>query len=228
MGKGRSPSFLRVYLTLKSHFGFLDWWPGETNDEILIGAILTQQTSWKNVERAMANLRSNHAISVKRISSMNIRRLEGLIRSSGYYRQKARRLNDICRYIIDRYGSLQELLSIGTDELRSVLLSLKGIGDETADSIALYAADRPIFVIDAYTKREMSRIYKDIPEGIDYRNLQMKISGEMPHDTVLYQDMHAQLVELGKHYCKKTDPRCSDCPLHRMCRYGASKTPGRA
>ncbi len=208
-----------IYKLLRKRFGFLDWWPGESSDEIIIGAILTQQTSWRNVEKALASLKDADALSIKAISSIGIRDLERLIRSSGFYRQKARRLKNLCKHIISEYGSLHKFLSIGMESLRSELLSMDGIGQETADAIVLYAAGKQSFVIDAYTTRAMERI-SGSEKRFGYGELQRYFMESLPRDLDLYKDFHAQFVELGKHYCLKTKPVCAECPLKRNCAYG--------
>ena len=208
-----------IYRLLRKRFGFLNWWPGETRDEILIGAILTQQTSWRNVEKAISSLRDANALSVKAISSMRVGVLEELIRSSGFYRQKARRLKKLCSHIISEYGSLGRFLSMDMDRLRSELLAMDGIGQETADAIALYAAGKPSFVIDAYTIRAMERISGN-GKSFGYGDLQKYFMERLPLDVELYKDMHAQFVELGKRYCLKTKPLCNECPLAEICAYG--------
>jgi endonuclease-3 related protein len=209
--------FPELYTKLRVRFGYLDWWPGETKDEIIIGAILTQQASWKNVEKAISNLKAADCLDLKRISGMRINALEKHIRPSGFYKQKAARLKGFARYVSSNYPSLDEMLSKGAGELREELLSMKGVGRETADSIILYAAGEPMFVIDAYTKRITSRIYGSDP-NIEYDELRFAISASIPDDLELYKDFHAQFVELGKNYCK-TKPLCNDCPVKSYCQY---------
>ena len=211
------PCFLEVYETLRGHFGFLDWWPGDTADEILIGAVLTQNTSWKNVEKAILNLKKEGMLSVKRISTASITKLQRMIRPSGYYRQKALRLKGICSHITANYATLENFFSQDTADLRKELLSLNGIGPETADSIILYSAEKLIFVIDAYTRRAVQRIYGEKNEH-GYAELQSLMQRSIPPDIKLYNDFHAQFVELGKNYCRKK-PVCGECPLHGACRY---------
>ncbi len=208
---------LFLYRLLRSRFGFLDWWPGDTKEEVFVGAILTQQTSWKNVEKAISNLKGCDAVSIEKIASMDLHRLEQLVRPSGYYRQKAMRLKQACSYIINSYGSLDSFFRLGGSELRLKLLSIKGIGPETADSIALYAAGKPSFVIDAYTKRIMHRIY-GTSEGISYEELKAYFERSLGEDAELYNDFHAQFVELGKRYCR-AKPLCSGCPACHICAY---------
>ena len=214
---GASPSL--IYKKLRRRFGFLDWWPGDTKFEIFVGAMLTQQTSWRNVEMAIANLKGEDCINLKTLSNIRVQKLESLIRPSGFYRQKARRLSGICKSIKKDYGSLRKLFCLEKDELRKVLLSYNGIGNETADSIILYAAEKPVFVIDAYTKRAMHRIDQSIREDIGYEQLQNYFESRVEKRLNLYEDMHAQFVELGKRYCKPK-PDCTGCPLNHICEHG--------
>ena len=212
---------MRIYRKLRRRFGFLDWWPGETKDEILIGAVLTQQTSWKNVEKAIANLRAAGMLDIGSIASAGTGELEALVRPSGFYRQKAGRLRRICRFIKRSYGSLESLFSLDDGELRETLLALDGIGKETADSIILYAAGKPTFVVDSYTRRAMARIMGWSDER-GYDELKGHFESGIRKDTSLFKDMHAQFVELGKNYCKKR-PLCGGCPLNSMCSYALAK-----
>lgn len=214
----------QIYNKLNAHFGFLNWWPGDTKFEIFVGAILTQQTTWKNVEKAIANLKDSNSLSIEKISSMELPKLEKLIRPSGFYRQKARRLKTICKTILKEHGTFENLLAIRKDKLRETLLSYKGIGKETADSIILYAAGKPIFVIDAYTRKSMNRINPLINWDIEYDELRDYFERRLKKDLNLYQDFHAQFVELGKNYCKNK-PLCSACPLKQMCSYSVFKKP---
>ncbi len=209
-----------LYSKLKSAFGYRGWWPAETRDEIIIGAILTQQTSWKNVEKAISNLRDEGLLDLRKISAASTPRLERCIRPSGFYRQKAGRLKGFARHVFSNYSSLDEMFSKGAGELREELLSINGIGKETADSISLYAAGKLMFVIDAYTKRILSRVYGS-DQRIAYDELRFNISGSIPDDLELYKDFHAQFVELGKRYCK-TKPLCNECPVKSYCRYQSS------
>jgi endonuclease-3 related protein len=216
----RSLPFPELYTKLRGRFGYLDWWPGETTDEIIIGAILTQQASWRNVEKAISNLKEADCLDLKKIGRMRTSSLEMRIRPSGFYRQKAAKLKAFARYVSSNYSSLDEMLSKGAGELREELLSMRGIGRETADSIILYAAGKCMFVVDAYTKRITSRIYGSDP-NIEYDELRFDISASIPDDLELYKDFHAQFVELGKKYCK-TKPLCNDCPVKSYCQYCGS------
>lgn len=214
------PRIMQLYKTLESHFGFLDWWPGDSKAEIVVGAILTQSASWKNVEKAIANLKSKDMIDPKRIANADIKRLEQLVRPSGFYRQKARRLRGFMSYVVKRHGSLESMFSNDASPLRAELLSINGIGNETADSIALYAAEKPIFVIDAYTRRILGRVYgtKRYEKSECYDILQKEIEASIRKDVALYKDFHAQFVELGKNCCR-AKPLCGSCPLKRQCKY---------
>ncbi|MCL5427785.1 MAG: endonuclease III domain-containing protein [Candidatus Marsarchaeota archaeon] len=214
MHKAR-PGFIDIYRAMRARFGFLDWWPGDTPDEILLGAILAQSTSWKNAERAIANLRAAGLLSVHRIARARLGALRQAARPSGYYNQKALRLKSICSHIVSKHHGLAGFFSQDAVALRRELLSLNGIGPETADSIILYAAEKPVFVIDAYTRRAVQRIY-DEEEERGYDELQSIIQASIPRDVALYNDFHAQFVELGKNYCRKK-PLCGRCPLSGIC-----------
>jgi endonuclease-3 related protein len=218
----KKPDLARIYGKLRERFGFLDWWPGDTRDEVVIGAILTQQTSWKNVEKAIANLKRAGKLSLKAIARTDTRTLERLIRPSGFYRQKSRVLKRVSSYICGKYSGLNAFFDKRADALRGELLSLRGIGRETADSIALYAADKPLFVIDAYTRRTMHRIDPSVAEDAGYDSLRKYFQDNLEEDVELYQDFHAQFVELGKRYCK-AKPVCGGCPLDGVCAYRRSR-----
>ncbi len=211
---------MALYGSMRSRFGFLDWWPGDSADEVFIGAILTQNTSWKNVEKAIANLSDYGLLGVSQIADASLSRIEKAIRPSGYYKQKALRLKSICSGIMHNYGSLGSLFSIKMPKLRETLLSMNGIGPETADSIILYAAEKPTFVIDAYTRRIMNRVFGTSPE-IGYESLKLCFESKLKRDITLFNDYHAQFVELGKNYCRSR-PICNGCPVNSMCRYANS------
>ena len=211
---------LGIYGSMNSHFGHQDWWPGDTPFEVIIGAILTQNSNWKNVESAISNLKTVDMLTAERILSISTDRLAGLVRPSGYYNQKAARLKAVCHYLVNRCeAELDKLDAIPTAILREELLSINGIGPETADSILLYALDRTVFVVDAYTKRVFNRIGL-IDEKADYYDIQQLFLDNLCHDRKLFNDYHAQLVALGKNYCK-TKPICDECPLKKMCDYGS-------
>lgn len=213
----KTADLMKLYKLMFSRSGFLDWWPGDTKEEIFVGAILTQQTTWKNVEKAMANLKAAKLLSIKQLSNATTNEIGSCIKPSGYYRQKSNHLKGACSYILKNYGSLEGLFKLKTKELRKTLLSIKGIGPETADSIILYAAEKPTFVIDAYTKRIMGRVF-GTSQDMSYSELKSLFESSLRPNTDLYNDFHAQFVELGKNYCK-TKPLCGSCPVKVMCKY---------
>jgi len=216
---GKKPSHksrkihLEIYQRLLSRFGPRDWWPAQAPFEVMVGAILTQNTSWRNVERAINNLRKAGALSPKKLSEIGLEKLEELIRPSGYFRQKAVRLKIFLEFYLAHpiSGSIKKMKKIESGKMREMLLSVKGIGPETADSILLYALDKPVFVVDAYTRRIFSRLGL-VPEKIGYEELRAFFETDLPKDAALYNDYHAQLVALGNQYCKKR-ALCKECPL---------------
>lgn len=202
--------FLKFYKTLFDFFGYRNWWPGETIHEIIIGAILTQSTAWINVEKAIKNLRQNNLLCINKLKGCDENMLASLIKPTGYYNQKAKKLKKISEFFSDY--SFDKFKALPLEKARELLLSVWGIGEETADSILLYAFEKPIFVIDAYTKRIFSR-HGVCKENIKYAKLQKIITDNIPKDTDLYNDFHAQLVELGKNFCLKSNPKCDKCPV---------------
>ena len=192
---------IEVYDKLFARFGKRYWWPADTPFEVVIGAVLTQQTKWENVECAIRNLRERGLLEAGTLSMMDDEELEKLIRCTGFYRQKAKRLKNISLFFFEN----PDILERQEDELRALLLALNGIGDETADSSVLYAAGKPKFVIDAYTKR----MCKCIGFEGDYRKLQSIFEGALPKDVTLYKEFHALIVEYGKRFCGKK--RCGEC-----------------
>lgn len=203
---------LDIYRKLFSVFGPQHWWPARTSFEVMVGAILTQNTNWGNVERAIANLRAKNVLTTQRINVTSLQRLRGLIRSSGFYNQKAARLKAFSRFLLDRYGgNTAKLRREETAKLRGELLALDGIGPETADSILLYALGKPAFVIDAYTRRAFSR-HGFLSEKHGYDEWQRLFTDNLPRDAKLYNEYHALIVRLAKEHCRKR-PDCSGCPL---------------
>ena len=204
-----------LYKFLLSHFGPQHWWPAETPFEVVVGAILTQQVAWKNAEKAIENLKNANVLDLCKISNLSLEKLEVYLKPTGFYRQKAKRLKDICSYISKEYNSnLKRLFNKETCSLRAELLSLNGIGPETADSIILYAAEKPSFVIDAYTKRICERL--QLTDELDYELLKKFFENSLPKNVGIYKEFHALIVELGKNYCK-TKPVCKNCPLSKKC-----------
>lgn len=205
-----------VYDKLNDYFGNLHWWPAENNDEILIGSILTQNTSWKNVEKAIARLKQDNMISLLALATTKEEDISARIRSSGFYRQKASRIIKIATIVVRRYGSINSMQVLSTGDLIEFFSSLSGIGQETLDSILLYIFSRPVMVIDAYTRRIISRLNYPLKTG------DSEIKDAALHDLEYcvedLKNYHACLVELGKNFCRKT-PDCQKCPLKYECHY---------
>jgi endonuclease III related protein len=214
-----------VYRRLLDAFGPQHWWPGESPFEVMVGAVLTQNTSWQNVERAIHNLREADLLDPQALYAVPVEELEELIRPAGYFRVKARRLRSLLAFVVDRYdGSLDAMFAVGLPDLRRELLAVNGIGPETADSILLYAGELPTFVVDAYTHRVFSR-HGWIDFDADYHQIQDYVQGEISQEVPLYNEFHALLVRLGKDYCHKTKPKCEECPLHEMLPKGGPLKP---
>jgi endonuclease-3 related protein len=200
------------YKSLYSRYGPQDWWPAESELECILGTILTQNTSWKNVEKAFENLKSRGLISVVKLDSISTEKLAWLIRPSGYFNQKAIKIKTFISYVKKTYdGDLDKMLDEDTDQLREELLSLKGIGPETADSILLYALKKPVFVIDAYTYRVLSR-HSMIPTEASYQEMQELLMNSVPNDVQVFNEYHALFVKVGKEHCKRK-ALCRGCPL---------------
>ena len=241
----REHSLRSYYQTLYAAWGGQHWWPARTRFEVVVGAYLTQNTSWSNVEIAMRRLRQAHVLSLAGFRKIALAELEGLIRSSGYFRQKAARLKTFVAFVDERYGgSLWRMFAQPTHKLRQELLALNGVGPETADSILLYAGQQPVFVVDTYTRRILER-HAILPANAPYEEIRglfersladqaplkndtsaprtdfahppsaMSIARRSPVAQV-YNDMHGLIVGVGKHYCLKSKPRCEDCPLRRF------------
>ncbi len=210
-----SKTLTEIYQLLLDRFGPQHWWPGETRFEIITGAILTQNTSWANVEKAITNLKSADCLTPEKLHHLESVQLAELIRSAGYYNIKARRLKNFINWLFDNYqGELTNLESIDTDQLRAELLEIKGVGRETADSILLYAFDRPIFVVDAYTARIVFR-HGLIEPDADYEQLRELFESSLPADTQHFNEYHALLVRAGKEFCRPK-ARCPHCPLEKL------------
>jgi len=202
-----------MYEALFDRFGPQGWWPGDSGLECIIGAILTQNTAWSNVEKAITNLKREGLISVERLHETPVGRLAPLIRSSGYFNQKAKKIKHFIAFLVERYdGSLEEMFGEDTASLRRELLGINGIGPETADSILLYAGGKPTFVVDAYTVRILQR-HGLVPESTTYEEVQDAVIASLPEDPELFNEYHALLVRVGKERCKKRSPVCEGCPL---------------
>ncbi len=203
---------LDMYRILLDHYGPRNWWPADSPFEVVVGAILTQNTAWKNVEKAITNLKRIGALTPEALLRLPEETLSEAIRPSGYYRQKAKRLRNLLTMLSDRFDcSLDALFEFPTEALREELLALSGIGPETADSILLYAAERAVFVIDSYTIRIFSR-HELLPEETSYAEAQQWITDHLPEDVQLFNEFHALLVNVGKDFCRPR-PACAGCPL---------------
>jgi endonuclease-3 related protein len=203
---------LRLYTALARRFGPQRWWPGRTAFEVAAGAILTQHTAWTNVDRALRVLEAHRLLDPRRLDAVPEARLAGLIRPAGTFRVKARRLRAFARFLLDRFdGRLARLRRAPLVALRAELLRVPGLGPETADAILLYAARRPVFVADAYTRRVFGR-HRLIPPDAGYETLRAFAERHLPSDPRLFNEYHALLVAVGKRYCG-TAPRCAECPL---------------
>ena len=209
-----------IYHKLLKHFGKQYWWPAETRFEVIIGAILTQQTTWKNVELAIENLKDKGVLDPHSLATAPLNQVEALIRHTGFFRQKAKRIINFSQHLVNKYGgSLDKFFNRSIEEIRMELLSLEGIGLETADSILLYAADRLSFPIDAYTIRLCGRL--GIKER-KYEALREFFESNLPRDSEIYKEFHALIDKLGKTYCR-TKPQCSACPIINKCGYSSEK-----
>lgn len=202
-----------VYRLLYDHFGPQGWWPGETPFETMVGAILTQNTSWSNVAKAIIALKDAGLMTYESLSLCSVDEIAQYIRPSGYYNLKARRLRNLLDMIGSQYdGQLDHFLGDDLQMAREMLLGVKGIGPETADSILLYACGHPIFVVDMYTHRVFSR-HNMVDEETDYQAMQTVFMSQLPCDAELFNEFHALVVRVAVTYCKKTNPLCDLCPL---------------
>ena len=211
----RQPPLDEYFNSLFAAMGPQHWWPGRTQFEIIVGAILTQNTSWTNAERAIANLREAGLLTPRAMRNTRLAKLERLIRPSGYFRQKARKLKAFCDFLQREYrGSLRRMFEQPTITLREKLLAVFGIGPETADSILLYAGGHAVFVVDAYTKRILSR-HGWVGENAKYEDVRWMFERQFPSDVKRFNEFHALIVNAGKNYCLTQKPRCNECPLGR-------------
>ena len=208
-----SEQLLDIYQRLDQYFGQLNWWPAENRFEVIVGAVLTQNTNWKNVEKSIDTLKRANLLSFDALLHMSVEQLANLIRSSGYYNLKARRLKNLLEMIAQEYDAdLTLFFSQQTSTAREALLRVKGIGPETADSILLYAGEHPTFVIDAYTHRILSRHHL-VPESCDYQTMYDLFMENLDHDVAMFNQYHALMVKTAKRFCKKREPLCDECPL---------------
>jgi endonuclease-3 related protein len=206
---------MRIYRVLHDTYGPQHWWPADTPFEVMVGAILTQNTSWKNVEKSIGILKGKEVLTAEGISGLHTSELASLIRSSGYFRVKAERLKAYVRFMFEEFdGKIGRMKKVPLETMRPKLLSVKGVGPETADSILLYALGKPVFVVDAYTKRILSR-HGLVSEKAGYREVQDFFMNHLPREETLFNEFHALLVHLGKWVCQKK-PKCVICPLRSM------------
>ncbi len=206
---------LEIYERLYRAFGPQHWWPAETPFEVIIGAILTQNTSWANVEKAIINLNKANLLKPKSLKEISTRRLATFIRSTGYYNQKAKKVKNFIQFLFNNYqGSLKRMFSEDYLILRARLLEINGIGEETADSILLYAGNKPVFVVDAYTKRILGR-HNLIEPKASYCEIQNYFMNNLETKATLFNEYHALLVRLGKTICR-SKPDCHICPLKNI------------
>ena len=210
------PALRSYYDALFAAHGPQHWWPGRTPFEVIVGAILVQNTSWTNVATAIKNLRRERLLTPRAIENVSTPRLARLIRSSGYFRQKTKKLKAFVRFLRREYqGSLAKMFRAPTRVLRHQLLDVHGIGPETADSILLYAGKHPVFVVDAYTRRILERHGHAHPK-LAYDKIRNMFESALPVDHQLLNEFHALMVHTGKNYCRPSDPRCSQCSLSRF------------
>ena len=213
MTQNAADSLGRYYTRLIEVLGPQGWWPAETRLEVILGAILTQNTTWRNAALAIANLREARLLDLRRLREEPEARLRSLIRPAGFFQQKARTIRAFVGWLDAAHGgSLRRMFARPAEELRSALLEVKGLGPETVDAILLYAGGKAVFVADAYTRRILAR-HGMLAAGSTYAEAQELIHRGLAPDAVVYNEFHALLVEVGKRHCKKDAPRCSQCPL---------------
>jgi len=207
--------FNDLYQKLYAYFGPQHWWPGDSAFEVIVGAVLTQNTNWANVEKAIDNLKKHRLLKPDKLYQIPKEKLAKLIKPAGYYNIKAKRLRSFLSFFLKDYkGSLKIMSLAQTLSLRQQLLSVNGIGSETADSILLYALDKPVFVVDAYTRRILLR-HRLIKESATYDQIQNLFTQNLKPDVKLFNEYHALLVRLGKEFCLKRSPKCEVCPLNQ-------------
>ncbi len=208
-----TPPLAEVYHRLLKAFGPQHWWPGQTPFEVIVGAVLVQNTNWQNVEKAIDRLRELDLLRPRTLYDVPPEELEESIRPAGYFRIKAKRLRSLLKFLVEHYdGSLESMFGNDPSNLRQRLLAVHGIGPETADSILLYAGGMPVFVVDTYTHRVLAR-HGWIGFDYNYDMIQEYFHDNLPDDPAMFNEFHALLVHLGKHYCRKSKPKCRECPL---------------
>lgn len=213
--------FDKLYQILTEHYRIQKWWPADTPFEVIVGAILTQNTSWKGVEKALANLKEQNLLEFSTLRNLDSEELAALIRPAGFASLKTIRLKNTLNFIHQNYVSVDKMSEIDLDTLRSQLLSVNGIGPETADTILLYALEKPSFVVDAYTRRLLSR-HEIVPENAKYEAVRKLFMTTYPPNVSRYMRFHGMIVETCKDFCLKNNPRCERCPLRDWGRSGAT------
>ena len=208
--------FLEIYNSLFDYFGPQGWWPSESALEMVVGAVLTQNTNWKNVRKALENLKKSDMLQLETLVTLSPEELANYIRPAGYYNLKAKRLLNLLAMIVREYdGSFDTLIEDDLDSCRQKLLQVNGVGEETADSILLYVGCQPIFVVDAYTHRVFSR-HNLLPEETSYQEIQECFMDNLPADAGLFNEYHALIVKVAKEFCKRKNPLCHQCPLQKF------------
>jgi endonuclease-3 related protein len=219
---GRREELLKIYELLNGYFGDLHWWPADSPFEVMVGAILTQNTAWTNVEKAISALKKQELLSPDALLRIDETILAGIIRPSGYYHIKAKRLKSLVQFFISEYaGKIDRMCKEDLTVLREKLLKVRGVGPETADSIILYACRKPVFISDEYTKRILQR-HRITPEDADASQIRTLFMSHLPHIASLFNQFHALLVHTGKMFCRKT-PKCDCCPLRILITAGATE-----
>jgi len=214
-GQNNKSTLTAIYTRLLVAFGPQKWWPAQTQFEVIVGAVLTQNTNWENVEKALTNLKNKNLLIPQALHNISVNKLALLIKSSGYFNVKAKRLKNFISFLFEEYnGHLNIMAKEECFKLRRKLLQINGIGPETADSILLYAFDKPVFVVDAYTKRILSR-HNFIDSNEDYHGVQKLFMGSLKSDVKMFNEYHALIVHLGKNYCKP-NPLCEQCTLNNF------------
>ncbi|HEV2426394.1 MAG TPA: endonuclease III domain-containing protein [Terriglobia bacterium] len=210
---GENGDLHRYYLCLLEALGPQGWWPAETRLEVILGAILTQNTTWRNAASAIARLRETGALDLERLRTIGPGRLQSLIRPAGFFRRKSRAIRGFLRWLDETHqGSLDRMFARPAEHLRADMLRIKGLGPETVDAILLYAGGKPFFVADAYTRRVLGR-HGILTHDAGYGEAQRTIHQRLERDAGIYSEFHALLVEVGKHYCRSQEARCGGCPL---------------